>query len=195
MRPTIQHTAQSHPARKAARAAARANPGLDFSEPAPATSVDKAVAFIEVAAELVAELDREFPRGPTPPEPGPVLTYECQPGSIVDRQIQRTAARVRQLMLDSIERIPFDRDDPSDWNHALADTAALHYESLIALETPAERYVADAVYRAAGWLQHRGVVPTHAWGKTQIRKLVEDFARNLAPLLAEQAELGLEVWD
>lgn len=188
MKPTTPLTTFSHPARKAARAAQRANPGFDFSE--PAAPLD-AASF----AEFVAELEREFPRAPATPAPGPLLAYERVPCSLIDMQIKRAAAQLRQLMLDSVERVPFDRADPTDYMCALADTAFLHYDSLLALESPAERYLADAVYHEAGWFQRHGVVPTHSWGKRQMRDFVESFARNLAPLLAEQAELGLEIWE
>lgn len=195
MKPQQQHTAYSHPARKAARAAQRANPGFDF-EPAIATvAACEVTAAHDSFAAVLAELEREFPRGATTPTPGPLLAYERVPGTLIDMQIKRSAAQLRQLMLDSVERVPFDRADPTDYMSALADTAFIHYDSLLALESPAERYLADAVYHDAGWFQHRGVVPTHSWGKRQMRDFVESFARNLAPLLAEQAELGLEIWE
>lgn len=175
MKPTTTLTAFSHPARKAARAAARANPGLDFSEPAERMD---ARAF----AEFAAELEREA-HATSAPTLAPIAQYEYSDDSYLAELLRGEAARLLTIASLHTKFVRYDKNAPEQYADECAYTWAAPYLALLELESasPAARFIAQELFKTAAWARPFHVRPLTDEGCDKCRAFVAQVAKRIAP--------------
>lgn len=175
MKPTATLTAFSHPARRAARAAQRANPSFDFSEPAEPLD---AASF----AEFAAELEREA-HATRAPQPGPIAQYEYSDKSYLAELLRGEAARLLTIASLHTKFVRYDKEDPG----AYADACSYGWYApeLTLLEladaSPAARFVAQELFKTAAWSRPFHVRPLTDEGVDKCRSFVAQVAKRIAP--------------
>ncbi len=183
-KPTPTYTHDSHPARKAARAAARhaarTAPGLDFS--APAITL---VITTEAVADFMAELEAlAGPRNPCP-QPGPVAEYSYAPNSALADLLRLEAGRVMVLVKAHARYVPYDREDPDSYADTCSPTWSLPWSTLLALDdaSPEARFVAQELYRTLEWSRPWRISPLWPEGLDAVQAYVTQVALRVAPFV------------
>lgn len=181
MKPTLSHTHLTHPARKAARAnarlAERIAPGFDFSEPAAPLA---AGGFEQV----VAELEREFPRQPDAPEL-PIAQYSYTPESYLSELLRAEAARVLLLTKLHSRYVRYDKERPDLYADECYLTWSVPHLTQLALAdaTPEARFIAQEIFRTVDWSRPWHIQPLTDEGCDKISAFVASVARRIAPFV------------
>lgn len=175
MKPTSTLTAFSHPARKAARAALRANPSFDFSEPAEPLDTRS-------FEEFVAELERECPSSRAP-QPAEIAQYEYSDKSYLADLLRGEAARLLTIASLHTKFVRYDKNAPEVYADECAYTVYAPYLTLLELAdaSPEARFVAQELFKTAGWTRPFHVRPLTDEGVDKCRSFVAQVAKRIAP--------------
>lgn len=177
MQQQTQYTAQSHPARRAARAVARKNPGFDFDAPA-------ALLNASDYKEFLAELERDFPSPPAP-QPGPVANYSYAPGSYLADLLRGEAKKLLALAALHSKFVRYDKEHPESYSDECAYTWYLPELSLRALDNPVARFISQELFNTAEWSRLHKVRPMTDEGCEKCLKYVALVADRIAPFCTE----------